>query len=171
VSNFSVTGEATPLTVPTFVGSYGAWANYRQVDGDDVTNEYIYTSLNVPIQLVDKDGGSIFTLSNTAVPLVGNDAKVVTFNKERYLVMQTAEGSAKLYVYNITQGATTKEALELFDARENKVALYMYDLGGGTASNAACLGVAKAADALYLLGAAPGGGFVVVKAPKAVKAE
>ncbi|MDR3350089.1 MAG: DUF4623 domain-containing protein [Prevotellaceae bacterium] len=168
VTNFSV-GAATPITVPEFVGVNGYWANYRQVDG--ASNEYIYTSLVTSIQLVDKDGGSIYTLPMAAVPKVGNDAKVVTFNKERYLVMQTAEGEAKLHVYNITQGATTREALETFAARENKVALYTFNLKGGTANSAACLGVAKTEEALYLMGAAPGGGFVVVKASKAVKAE
>ncbi|MDR3134119.1 MAG: DUF4623 domain-containing protein [Prevotellaceae bacterium] len=165
VTNFSV-GSATPLLVPTYDGR-GYYGNYRQVD--DATNEYIYTSHVTPIQLVNKDGGSIYTLDRAAVPLTGNDAKVVTFNRERYLVVQTGEANAVLNVYDITQGATTQEALELFDARENKTALYSFGLDGG--SSVACLGVAKTENALYLMGASPGGGFAVIKAPKAVKAE
>lgn len=168
VTNFTTVGS--PALFNPAVTYAHWWSHYRQVDG--VSGEYIYTGSRTGIHLVDDSGGVIYSLDAAAVPLAGNDAKVVTFNRERYLIMQTAEAGAVLYVYDITQGATTQEALELFDARENKNALYSFELGSGNAGTpVACLGVAKTENALYLMGMAPNGGFAVIKAPKAVKAE
>ncbi|MDR2358969.1 MAG: DUF4623 domain-containing protein [Prevotellaceae bacterium] len=171
VTNFTTIASPEQINPPTYGGW---WSNYRQVDG--AANEYIYTGYASVPQLVDAAGGAIYAMASGSVPLQGNDATVVSFNKERYLVMQSStQGTeaATLYVYDITTGATTQEALEFFDNRENKNALYTCPLGGAAISGvyASNLGVAKTENALYLMGAAPGGGFVVVRAPKAVKAE
>ncbi|MDR0694892.1 MAG: DUF4623 domain-containing protein, partial [Prevotellaceae bacterium] len=172
VTNFTTIGASpAQMSPPTYAGW---WSNYRQVDGS--SNEYIYAGYLANLQLVDADGGTIYTMASGSVPLQSNDATVVSFNKERYLLVQSStQGTeaATLYVYDITTGATTQEALEFFDARENKNALYTFPLGGAAISSvyASNLGVAKTENALYLMGAAPGGGFAVIKAPKAVKAE
>jgi hypothetical protein len=168
VTGFSTVSSPTLVNTPTYAGW---WANYRKVDGAD---EYVYAGYTAAIQLVTEDGGSIYTMENASVPLQGNDAAIVSFNRERYLIMQSSTSgteAATLYVYNITAGATTAEALALFEAG-NKMALYSFPLGGaGVGVYAASLGIAATEDTLYIMGAAPGAGFVVLEAPKAVKAD
>ncbi|MDR1090677.1 MAG: DUF4623 domain-containing protein [Prevotella sp.] len=151
----------------------GWWTSYNQVDGS--ANEYIYTGYQAPIMLVNESGSDIYTMATASVPLQGNDARIVNFNGERYLVMTTSTqgtAAATLYVYDISKGSTVEEALELFEAT-TKMPKYSLALGGAAVASvyAANLSVAKTEDALYLMSAAPGAGFVVVEAPKATKDE
>lgn len=110
--------------------------SYNQVKG---TTEYIYTGYDAPIRLANESGAIAYALSNSAVPLNGSDAHVLSFNGERYLIMTTAARYAgqavALFVYNITSGSTTKEALELFNAKTDKSHVFQYSLGGVVGPN------------------------------------
>ncbi len=98
------------------------------------TDDYLQTSFYAPIYVVNKDGGLLYTLSDDTTPnLQGSDARIFTFNGERYLMMTTAprmSGSAVLYIYDITKGANTVEALQLFEKGDKKP-LLQYSIGGG----------------------------------------
>lgn len=103
------------------------------------TSDYVYTGYEGPIRLASESGSVSYALSNTAVPVRGSDAHVISFNGERYLIMITAARTGSepvvLYVYDITRGGSTKEALELFDARADKSPVYEYSLGGTPTPN------------------------------------
>lgn len=98
------------------------------------TSDYIYTGFDAPIRLANESGAISYSLSNTAVPLRGSDARVITFNGERYLIMTTAARSGSdavvLYVYDITNGSTTAEALKLFNEKAEKPEVFKYSLLG-----------------------------------------
>src|SRR3546814_8921101 len=88
--------------------------------------------------MLANDGGAVaYRLSSTAVPNRGSDARVITFNGERYLILTTAARSGSdatvLYVYNITAGENLAEALEIFDG-SGADAVLQYSLGGAAVS-------------------------------------
>jgi hypothetical protein len=158
VKGFTTISDPTPVDPPAYGG---LWTGYNRVDGSD--NEYIYSgaggAASGKFMLVDNSGASIYTMD--AVIARGNDARIITYNEERYLVMMS---DTKLAVYDITKGSTTQEALTLFEAT-NKTPRYSYDVTGNSSTFSDVTGVVKTANALYILGAAPGAGFVVIEAP------
>lgn len=103
------------------------------------TSDYVYTGYEGPLRLSTDAGSITYSLTNTAVPVRGSDAHIITFNGERYLIMITAARTGSepvvLYVYDITRGSTTREALELFDARSDKSPVYQYSLNGTATPN------------------------------------
>ncbi|MBZ4188171.1 DUF4623 domain-containing protein [Niabella beijingensis] len=103
------------------------------------TPDYIYTGYDAPIRLANESAVVSYALNDDAVPKKGSDAHVITFNRERYLIMTTAARSGSdpvvLYVYDITKGKTTREALELFNGRPDKAAVYQYSLLGPAGPN------------------------------------
>lgn len=103
------------------------------------TSDYIYTGYDAPIRVANESGTVSYALSNTAVPIRGSDAQVITFNNERYLIMTTAARSGSdpvvLYIYDITKGNTTTEALTLFNERADKSPIYQYSLLGPAGAN------------------------------------
>lgn len=167
----------TTLSDPTSISAHAgitAWMTMTQVPN---TGDYLVTGYAAPIRLVNESGALSYALSNTAVPLNGTDARVFTFNQERYLVMTGAARAAAdavvLYVYDITQGGSTKEALEIFNAKADKSAVYEYPLLGpsnaapGTQSG---FYISKDAngndDKLTLYAASADAGFVIIDFPK-----
>lgn len=171
VTNYTTVSE--PMAFSTFTGaSYVFSAN--RVSG---TSDYIYTGYDSPIRLGSEAASISYSLSNAAVPLNGSDAHVISFNGERYLIMTTAARyvgqSVILFVYDITRGNTTREALEFFEARTDKSPVYQYPLLGAQGAN--CFlqtrwhitkDVEGKDDKLLLYSAYTDAGFVVVEFPK-----
>ena len=83
--------------------------------------------------VVNKDGTLLHTMGADATPKQGADARVFTFNNERYLILTIAprySGNPVLYVYDITKGKNTVEALTLFE-EGSKLPIFQYSIGGG----------------------------------------
>jgi len=171
VTNYTTISD--PTVLPNATGS-SLTMSFNRVGN---TADYIYTGHEAPIRVANESATISYALSNTAVPLRGSDARVITFNGERYLIMTTAARSGQdavvLYVYDITKGNTTTEALQLFDARAEKAPVYQYSLLGPT--NDAPITqtgwyVTKDAegkdDKLTLYTASTSAGFVIIDFPK-----
>ncbi len=127
VSNFT---EITDVKVlPTQPGVSFCMSMNRVEDTDD----YILTGYDGPIYVVNKDGTLLHTMSGDATPKQGSDARVFSFNNERYMILTTAprySGNAVLYLYDITKGNNTVEALRLFE-EGSKLPIFQYSIGGG----------------------------------------
>ena len=171
VTGFTNLSEPTVLTMPV---PAGYWSSYKLVD--DSTDEYLYTGNaggTYGMSLVGLAGNGIYT-TPTADPLHrAGAAQVINYNSERYLALITGAGGSPsevaIYVYDITRASTIKEALELLNPSTYK---YKVNLGAGVAgTHPACLAFAKTADALFLFGAAPGAGFVLIEAPFATETD
>ncbi|MCH5596822.1 DUF4623 domain-containing protein [Niabella ginsengisoli] len=128
VTDYTTISDPTVLpnaAASTFVMSFNQVGN---------TSDYIYTGYDAPIRVANESAGITYTLSSTAVPIRGSDARVIQFNGERYLIMTTAARTGSdpvvLYVYDITRGSSTVEALTLFNERADKSAIYEYSLLG-----------------------------------------
>ncbi len=171
VTNYTTLSE--PTSIPAQAG-ITAWMTMTKVPG---TGDYIQTGYAAPIRLVNEAGVVDYALSNTAVPLNGADARVFTFNQERYLIMtgaaRAASDATDFYVYDITQGSNTKEALEIFNEKASKPQLYKFSLKG--ASNAAPgtqsgFFITKDGsgndEKLTLFAASTDAGFIIVEFPK-----
>ena len=171
VTGFTNLSEPTLLTMPV---AAGYWSNYNLVDGS--TEEYLYSGNATGIggiSLVGVGGNGIYTTPTTTPLNRAGDAHIINYNKERYLALITGAGGSPsevvMYIYDITRGATTKEALELLNPATYK---YTIKLGAGVSgTHPACLSFVKTDDALLLFGAAPGAGFVLVEAPLAVEGD
>lgn len=142
------------------------------------TPDYIYSGYLGPVRVANESAAVSYSLSNTAVPERGTDAHVINFNRERYLVMTTAARSgaeaAILYVYDITKGNTTTEALEEFNGKPaaDRAPIYEYPLFGTAGPN--CFlqtrwHITKDADGrdqkLTLYSAYTDAGFVIIDFP------
>src|SRR5699024_5677160 len=125
------TNISDPKILPTQTG-VTAYVSYNQI-GE--SNKYLLTGYEAPIMVANSSGGLSYTLSQSAVPIRGSDARVVSFNEERYLIMTTAarrgSDAVVLYVYDITKGDDIDEALKLFDDSD-KDPLFKYSLLGPT---------------------------------------
>lgn len=105
----------------------------NRVENND---EYILTGYDAPIRIVNSNATLIYEMDRESVPIQGSDARIFTFNEERYMILTTAprySGNAVLYVYDITRGSNTVEALQLFEEGDKKPIL-QYSIGGGVNS-------------------------------------
>lgn len=178
ILRLTVTGYTTisdPTVLPNASGSSYVMS-FNQVGN---TGDYIYTGYDAPIRVANESAVISYTMSNAAVPLRGSDARVVTFNGERYLMMTTAARSGSdptvLYVYDITKGANIVEALKLFNEKpeSERKAVYEYSLLGAansTPSTQTGWHVTKDANGkdekLTLYTASADAGFVLIDFPK-----
>jgi WD40 repeat protein len=164
VSGFKNVSEPILLNPSTYGG---LWASFNQVPGQ--SGEFIYTGHQGPIMLTDVNGTVSYSISTSSIPVnQGSDARVIIFNQERYLVMTEAPGAGVLKIYDITKGATTTEALQIFEAG-TKIPLLSNTQNGNIASGTAVgiTGWAKNGDdTLYLMAAGSGAGFSVLELPK-----
>ncbi|MCD2423131.1 DUF4623 domain-containing protein [Niabella pedocola] len=171
VTNYTTLSE--PVSIPAQPG-VTAWMTMTGVPN---TNEYVLTGYAAPINLVNESGALSYTLANNAVPIYGTDARIFTFNRERYLIMtgaaRDANGATVLFVYDITKGATTKEALEIFNNKADKTELFKFPLMGpangapGTQSGwYITKDVNGTDDKLTLFAASADAGFVMIDFPK-----
>ncbi|MCL2501679.1 MAG: DUF4623 domain-containing protein [Bacteroidales bacterium] len=160
VTNFTQTSEPTILAIPEL----GAWSTYNEVEG--ASGEYLYTGHQGGIRLMNLGGVQQYAMT-TFGATHGGGARIVTFNQERYLItIDDQTGAGNLRVYNVTKGATIREALEIFDGGDAaaKAPLISQSLGGAipAANNAVCVNWAKDGNnKLYILGAATTAGFVI----------
>lgn len=166
VTGFTNISNPTPFTAGA---ASGMWKNYNLVDG--ATDEYVYTGPSGPIVLSGPSGAPIYTMAdNGNIFTRACDAHIVTYNEKRYLGLTTgnpgAGGENAIYIYDITKGSTTKEALELFDTGAKLYDCY-HQLSGSGNSTVYCanFAFAKASNALYVLGGAPHAGFVLLEVP------
>lgn len=166
VSNFSTVSNPYIVNAPATVSYY---ASVNRVDGSE--DEYVLTSARAPIVIMDKDGNITYKMDVASVPVRGTDARIIQYNYERYLVMTTGRAAASdpvqtLYVYDISAGANTVQALTAFEEGD-KMPVYSYTLDGTSASAyAANTGWGIVNDKLRLMGAATKAGFMVAEFSK-----
>jgi len=173
VENFStVAKEPEVLTPPYSVAYYGA---VNPVIGE----EGVYTLTSTyqrAILLVDQDLNVINTIDakeGCNYPSIGeNDARVISYNGERYLLTTNCYGwnnSAvqTLRVYDISAGLNTSLAFTNFNEGSHPV-LWSYSLNGGNCSAfSANTGAAVGPDGkLRIMAAAPRAGFILVEVGK-----
>ena len=141
------------------------------------TNDYIYTGYDAPIRVANESAVISYAMSTTSVPNRGSDARVVTFNGERYLLMTTAARSGSdavvLFIYDITKGDDITNALKIFNDQADKSPEYQYSLLGPANSTPATKTgwhVTKDAngkdDKLTIYTASTDAGFVIIDFPK-----
>jgi hypothetical protein len=97
------------------------------------SDNYLLTGYDAPINIVNSEAALIYAMDRESVPIQGSDARIFTFNEERYLILTTAprySGNAVLYVYDITKGSNTVDALKLFEEGDKKP-IFQYSIGGG----------------------------------------
>ena len=171
VTNYTTISDPTVLNnspLSTFLMSINRVGN---------TSDYIFTGYEAPIRVANESATVSYTLGSTAVPVRGSDARVITFNQERYLIMTTAARSGSdpvvLYVYDITKGDNLVDALKIFDIKTDKSPVFQYSLQG--AANAApgtqtgwhiTKDGAGKDEKLTLYTASADAGFVIIEFPK-----
>lgn len=168
VTGFTNVSNPTQIT-PSVTAPY-----YAAVNQVGTGNEYVYTSTQAPIVLVDRDFNELFKLDIAAIPSPRTDARIITYDSERYLVMTSGKaafiGSTEpqtLYVYDLSAGANTALALSNFAASERKP-LFTYSLDGPNCSAPSAntgWGVSDEGS-LLLMGAATKSGFAVIEFPE-----
>ena len=144
---------------------------YLQVED---TDDYLLSGYDTEnIYVVDSESSLSYTFKSEDSQSVG--ARIVSFNGERYLIYAISpryRGNAVLYVYDITRGNNTVEALQLFDEGD-KTPLLQYSLGGsfnvapGTDTGYKVIKDAEGnASILRLYAASNDAGFAVIDIPK-----
>ena len=169
VQGFTTLTNPTHI-VPTVTAPY--YASVNKVYGTD--NEYVYTSTQAPIVIIDKDGTELFKLEIDDVPVQATDARIITYDAERYLIMTTGRRTAwskdpvqVFYVYNISEGANTMIAMSNFAASE-KVPVFTYSLDGNGASAPSAntgWGISPEGN-LLLMTSATKTGFAIIEFPE-----
>ena len=149
-------------------GSSNYWPTFNATD--DEPSEVLYACNYAEIKIMDSDMKVAYRF--TGLPLAdGGSARIIHFNGVRYLACLNGGGSSNaappgiIALYNIRNGETTQEALELF-AENPTPPVYTHSVGGGNGDNSAYLGFAKDDNTLYLIGSGGGGGFAFVEIPR-----
>lgn len=170
---FDVTGF-TKVSNPTFIVPPVSASYYAAVNAvPGTTNEFIYTSITAPIILMDREGTALYKMNVESIPVRCTDARIVTFDSERYLIATTGRqgtwsGDAvqTFYVYDLSAGATTALALTNFE-QGAKTPLFTFSLGGkGCSAPAASTGAGTVDGVLRMFTAAPRSGFAVFEFPE-----
>lgn len=152
----------------TFVMSFNRVGN---------TSDYIYTGYDAPVRLANESAVVSYSMTNADIPVRGSDARVFKFNGERYLMLTTAARTGSdavvLYVYNITSGETTAEALQKLNEKGSEALVFQYSLQGPVniaPSTQTGFYVTKNAEGkdekLTLFTASADAGFVVIDFPQ-----
>ncbi|WP_199120846.1 DUF4623 domain-containing protein [Pedobacter sp. ASV28] len=129
VANYTTVTNPTVFAIP--VTGAGSWISYNRIGN---TSEYLFTGHDAPVALVSDGGVASFTMSRTIIPVRGSDARVVNFNGERYLIITTAARTGaeatNFMVYDITKGATVKDALTNLNNLPTANPVFNYSLMG-----------------------------------------
>lgn len=129
VANYTTVSNPTVFAVP--VAGAGSWTSYNRIGN---TSEYLFTGHDAPVALVSEGGAAAFTMSRTAIPVRGSDARIVYFNSERYLIVTTAartgSEATNFLVYDITKGDNVKDALTNLNNQPSVVPVFQYSLMG-----------------------------------------
>lgn len=169
VENFTNFTESKAFNVSS---AYGQWASYNRVGNGE---QFLLTSNTKPISIVNSSGSSAYTMGNSAIPVRANDARVIEFNGERYLLIITVargagEGS-NVEVYDISRGQDLVEALSGLDTNPREP-LFSYNLtGNSNSAPGAQTGyhIIKDSDGkdekLLIYGAHSDAGFVIAEFP------
>jgi len=174
VSNYTTVGNPAVFAIP--VSGAGSWTSFSRIGN---TGEYIFTGHDAPVALISEGGSPAFTMSRTAIPVRGSDARVLYFNGERYLIVTTAartgSEATNLIVYDITKGENVKDALTNLNNQPTISPVFQYSLMGPVnTSPASQTGFYVKKDAmgndesLMLYSAASDAGFVFFEFPKKV---
>lgn len=174
VSNYTTVSNPTVLVPPLALP--GSWSSFNRIGN---TGEYLFTGHQVAIALVSEGGAPAFTMTNTGIPLRASDARIVSFNQERYLIVTTAARSGSeptnFLVYDITKGTSVKEALTNLNNQPTITPVFQYSLMGPVnTSPASQTGFYVKKDgsgndvSLMLYSAASDAGFVFFEFPKKV---
>ncbi|GHV10575.1 hypothetical protein FACS1894162_5090 [Bacteroidia bacterium] len=163
VTNFTTVSDPIDLTAQLSI-SPTYYPGCNQV-GD--ANEYLLKSPTSSLVLMTKEGVEL--LNMITLPQRATDPRVFIFNGARYLLTGTVNWgtTAKLLLYDISEGVSTIAALNNFEQAENHDAIYSFELGGVNGNTApGNSNWAEIGDDLYCFTAAARGGFVIVKFPK-----
>ena len=179
VLRFNVTGF-TNLENPTYIvppTTLSYYAAVNQVDGKD--NEYIVTSVQAGIYLTDENLNPITLIEPEKIPVRCTDARVITFDSERYLITTSARWGAwskddpqAFYVYDLSNGATTALAMmNLVDCDGMAQPLFTFTIGGDSPASygsapSASTGWGVVNGMLRLMTAAPKAGFAIFEFPE-----
>lgn len=127
VKNYTEVSD--PKVLPTHFGVSNVLTYNRVEDTDD----YLISGYDTPnIYVVDNESSLSYTFTSNVIDIQNVGARILSFNGERYLMYAISprrKDNAVLYIYDITQGANTVEALQLFDSGD-KTPLLQYSLGG-----------------------------------------
>ena len=130
VTNYTTVNN--PVTFPIPVAGAGSWTSYNRVGN---SGDFIFTGHNAPVAVISEGGAPAYTMSKTSLPLRGSDARIVSFNAERYLILTVATGpndATALQVYDITRGSSVKEALAILNDLPTITPVFQYVLAGAT---------------------------------------
>ena len=140
ILRFDVSGF-TNVTNPKLITPEVTAPYYASINQVGNGNEYLYTSTQAPLMLIDSNGTPLFKLDIAAVPIQATDARIITYDAERYLIMTTGRRPSwskdpdnEFLVYDISDGSNTLIALGNFANREEHIPVYSYKLGGTGAS-------------------------------------
>ena len=129
VANYTTVSNPVTFAIP--VAAPGSWTSYNRIGN---SNEYIFTGHDAPVALISEGGTPSYTMNRTSIPVRGSDARVVNFNAERYLIITTAARTGSeatvFYVYDITKGATVKDALTNLNDAPSVTPVFQYALMG-----------------------------------------
>lgn len=170
VAGFTQVSNPTQITPKTSAPYY---ASVNQVD--DVPGEFVYTSTQAPLMLIDRDGNELFKMpEGDYPPKQATDARIITYDAERYLILTTGRNGSwsgdptqVFQVYNISNGANTVIALSNFAAGD-RLPVFTYSLDGANCSApAANSGWGIGPDGnLRMMASAAKSGFVVFEFPE-----
>ena len=172
VKGFTQISEPVRIDMPYTMAYY---ASINPVDGEE--NRYTLTSATQQaILLVDADlnvYNRIEAQEGAEFPVVAeNDARIIKYNGERYLITCSAFGwmwrnAQTIRVYDLSQGGDAQLGITNFNATD-RTPIYTYEIGGASCSAySANTGAAIDSEGnLVIMGAAPRGGFAVIKVPR-----
>lgn len=171
VANFNTITDPYAFAIP--IAGAGAWTSFNRIEN---TTEYIFTGHEAPVALVSDGGALTYAMGRTAIPIRSSDARVVSFNAERYLIVTTAARTGSeptnFVVYNITTGSTVADGLKNLNDLAPKPIFEYSLMGPVNTSPASQTGYFVKKDAngkdesLFLFSAASDAGFVVFEVPK-----
>ena len=186
VRNFTELTDLAIISIP----QAGLFSTVHQVEG--AQDEYIYTGEQAPVRLITADGTILYEMTTFSYFQDGCAARVINFNGARYLLAMNkarnrgtentdnfVPGVKEITVYDITRGATTLEALEMFDnaSEEAKAPVFTFSLDGPPFSMSGATRVATEAavdiqyvkdgdNKLYIVGSGIYSGFAIIEFPK-----
>jgi hypothetical protein len=164
----------TEITEPKVLATHAGVSNVLTYNRVEDTDDYLLSGYDTEnIYVVDSESSLSYTFKSHDTQSVG--ARIVSFNGERYLLYAISpryRGNSVLYVYDITKGENTVEALEFFNEGD-KTPLLQYSLGGsfntapGTDTGYKVIKDAEGNDSvLRLYAASNDAGFAVIDIPK-----
>lgn len=132
VTGFTTLENPTYLVPPTTLSYYAA---VNQVPGKE--NEYIVTSIQAGIYLTDANLTPITVIDQDNIPIRCTDARVITFDNERYLITTSGRWTSwfkddpqEFYIYDLSDGATTALAMMNLIADGAPQPLFSFIIGG-----------------------------------------